>query len=564
MPPVASSEAMTTNGHRPEGPPSGASRDERLRHARRVDWRFLLPAPELGRVAIGGAPDPSLHAALTSVAGIPVVALPAPSAARDIASRDIASREAFDTVVLSGRLERTDVIAAAAGVAARGHLVIEVDGLLTSTRRLGAVPGTATRIARSLTAGGFDVRVWLAWPSIARATAFARADDPLAVRAWLTRRFGRRPAAALATALRGPTGSSVLAAVAPATVLVARRTGVPPSLVERRLQAGDADDRPQPIGRLVLAPRYRASAHVVGLAIGTDGSIERVAKIARLRDDTSLAHEAAVLAALRRSAAAATSGPGLIDAPGLAIDVGGDPWPILVETGVTGEPLDPPAIRRDRVGAVAAIETWLASMPVEPATHRTIDVPTRLDEALAAVGRLDDGSADGRRLAGLVERTRPLVATLADAAIPRVFEHGDPAHPNLLRGSDGRIAAVDWERGDPDGLPLHDLTIALGYVAAAARAATAPADQAAAFRAAMTGDDPWAAAALGRDLARLGGDPAWRPSLVVAAWARSAGWLAGRLADGPADTTTADLTRWLAADRSVASWAVALDLAASA
>jgi hypothetical protein len=350
---------------------------------------------------------------------------------------------------------------------------------------------------------------------------------------------------------------------------VARRTEVPPSLVERRLQAGGADDRSLPIGRLVLAPRYRASAHVVGLAIGPDGRIERVAKIARLRDDTSLAHEAAVLAALRRAGAAATSGPALVDAPGLAIDLGGDPWPVLVETGVAGQPLDPPAVRRDRAVAMAAIETWLASLPVEPATHRTIDVPTRLDAALAAVGRLDDGSADGRLLSELVERTRPLVATLAGAALPRAFEHGDPAHPNLLRGADGRIAAVDWERGEPDGLPLHDLTIALGYVAAAARAATKPADQAAAFRAAMTGEDPWAAAALDRALTRLGGDPAWRPSLVVAAWARSAGWLADRLAGQPADgladrTTTADVTRWLAADRSVASWAVALDLAESA
>lgn len=550
MPPVAHSEAMTIDRHPAQIPPREASRDERLRDARRVDWRFLLPAPDLGRVAVGGTPEPALVAALRGAAGGPVAMLPPSGTTGDMPS------EAFGTVVLSGHLKRTDLIAAAAAVAEHGHLVIELDGPLVASRRRGAPPGTATRIERSLTAGGFDVRAWLAWPTVARATAYARADDSSAVSVWLSRRLGQRAAAVLAIASPGRLGWPALAAVAPAWVLVARRGDLPESLVERRLHVDGA----RPSGRLVLAPRYRASAHLVALAIGPDGTIERVAKVARLRDDTSLGHEAAVLAALGRAGAAATSGPRLVDAPGLATEVGGDPWPILIETGVEGEPLDPPAVRRDRGQAVAAIEAWLASLPVDAGGNRTLDVPTRLEAALAAVARLDDGSADGRRLVGLVERTRPFVAKLADASIPRVFEHGDPAHPNLLRRADGRIAAVDWERGEPDGLPLHDLTIALGYVAAAARRATAATDQAAAFRAAMTGDDSWAAAALDRDLARLGGDPDWRPSLVIAAWARSAAWLAGHLAD---TTATPDLTAWLAADRSVASWAAALDLAES-
>ncbi|HEV8280938.1 MAG TPA: hypothetical protein VGQ02_03700 [Candidatus Limnocylindrales bacterium] len=513
-----------------------------------MDWRFFLPEPELGRVALGGTRDPSLNAALTGLTGSPVAALQAAPA-----GRDPSSPEAFDAVVLSRPVTRTDLIAAAAAVGEHGHLVIELDGPVLTTGRLGMRPGTATRITRSLRAGGFDVREWLAWPSVDRATAFARADDPLAIRGWITRRFGRRASAIMAAASPGRIGWSALAAMAPASVLVARRSELPASLVERRLRLDGAP----PSGLLVLAPRYRASAHLVALAIAPDGTIERVAKVARLRDDTSLAHEAAVLAALRRAGKAATSGPRLVDAPGLATEVGGDPWPILVEAGVQGEPLDPPAVRRDRGGAVTAITAWLASLPVDPAGNRTIDVPTRLDAALVAVGRLDDGSADGRLLMGLVERTKPFFAKLASASIPRVFEHGDPAHPNLLRRADGGIAAVDWERGERDGLPLHDLTIALGYVAAAARGAATASDQAAAFRAAMTGDDPWAAAALDRDLARLGCDPDWRPILVIAAWARSAAWLADHLAD---TTATSDLTRWLAADRSVASWAGALDL----
>jgi phosphotransferase family enzyme len=553
MLPVASSEAMAAKRRASVVAVSAPSRDERLRGARRLDWRFLLPAPGLGRVAVAGAADPELVAALTSETGGAVATLAAGGNGLDAMAGG-----PFDTVVLSGSVTRTDLRAAAASVAERGHLVVELDGALTPTRRIGrgAVPGTSTRIARSLRADGFHVREWLAWPSIARAAAFARADDPLAIREWVVRRFGHRAAMAVELATRRPTGSSAIAAIAPARVLVARRGEVPASLVERRLSV----DHEPAVGRLVLAPRYRASAHMVGLAIAADGTVERVAKIARLRDDDSLTHEAAMLGALRR-AGGTVSWPLLVDAPGLPTDVGGDAWPILVETGVGGEPLDPAAVRRDRAGAAAAIEAWLSTLPVDAVETRTTEVGARLDAALAAVERLDDGSADGRLLVGLIERTRPHATRLAGAAMPRVFEHGDPAHPNLLRQPDGRIAAVDWERGEPDGLPLHDLSIALAYVAAAASRATRATEQAKAFRAAMTGADPWAAAAFDRDLARLRVDPVWRPSLVVSAWVRSAAWLAGDLAD---TTATPDLTRWLAADRSVALWSAALDLAEGA
>jgi hypothetical protein len=59
-------------------------------------------------------------------------------------------------------------------------------------------------------------------------------------------------------------------------------------------------------------------------------------------------------------------------------------------------------------------------------------------------------------------------------------------------------------------------------------------------------DDSWAAAALDEELARLGCDPALRPALIIAAWARSAAWLVDHLA-GP--ETSDELTSWLAADR---------------
>ena len=569
MPRAASSESPVAESIA-EGLP--VTRDDRLRHARRLDWRFLLPSPDLRRVALGGMPDDALREALQAVTGRPATRLPT-----SILPGNAAPLGQFDTVVLSGRLARSELVVAAGSVAVGGHLVVEIDGALSPVvaRHRGTAPGTVTRLVRTLAAGGFDVRSWWAWPTIQRATAFVPLGDRVAVRSLVARRFGRRRLGVpVASALGRLASTSALTAFAPAVVLVARRGPSSAGLIERRVRPAVGAATVGAGSLLVLTPRYRASAHVVGLALGPGGAVERVAKVARLRDDTSLEHEAAVLEALGRARGASASGPALLVAPGLATAVGDDPWPILIETGLDGDPLDPATVRADRARAVADIERWLAGLPVGDAATRSLGVGPRLESALAAVERLADGSAQGRQLGDLVERSRPLIASLALASLPRVFEHGDPAHPNLLRMAGGRIGAVDWERGEPDGLPLHDLTIALAYVAAAARDATSGPDQAAAFRAAMTGDDPWAVAALDRAADLSGCDPVLRPALVVAAWVRSAGWLADRLV-GPGDGTVAGtvdderqpaagLTTWLAGDRSVALWAVALELAGAA
>jgi hypothetical protein len=43
------------------------------------------------------------------------------------------------------------------------------------------------------------------------------------------------------------------------------------------------------------------------------------------------------------------------------------------------------------------------------------------------------------------------------APIPTVLQHGDPGIWNLLVDVDGRTVFLDWEAGEPDGLPLWDL-----------------------------------------------------------------------------------------------------------
>jgi aminoglycoside phosphotransferase len=295
-------------------------------------------------------------------------------------------------------------------------------------------------------------------------------------------------------------------------------------------------------------------------------------KVARLADDTTLDHEAAILGVLRPTLGTSGRCPSLIDAPGLPTEIGGGTWPVLVESGISGSALDPAAVRRDRDGAVRAIASFLAELPVRPAADRATPIATRLADALTNIRAVADPD-----LRDLAERTARVVGRIGDAPLPRVLEHGDPAHPNLLVLADGTVGAVDWERGESDGLPLHDLSIALAYAAAADRRATDATAQARAFRDAMTGPDPWAAAALDRDAIRVGVDTALRPALVVAAFARTVAWLADHLeagpsgpddgvlrgADGAPDTDPGgrDAGSWLVADRSVALWRVALELA---
>jgi hypothetical protein len=551
----AARHATRTRRATASGPAAGGiSRDERLRLARRIDWRFLLPSPHLGRVALVGPPDDELRAALAMATGTEPV---------DLSGAGEGGHEAFDTVVLRGRVDLNALALAAAAVAPHGRLIAEIGGPLPGPllRREASGPGAAVRVGRALTAGGFaSVSTWLTWPSHARAAAWARMDDRAAIRALVQRRLGAgvgggtRAVAALAGRVAG---TSAGAAFAPALTVVAERDAGGGNLIGRRLR--DGDDGPEH-SLLVLTPSYRASAHVVGLAIdAASGAPRSVAKVARLPDDTSLQAEAAVLGALGRAHGDPDRRPTLIDAPGLATDVGVEPWPILVETGLRGSALDPAAVRRDRAAAVDGVVGWLAGLPVDEPARRELAASERIAAALRHVERVSGSADTDAELAKLVAQTRPIVAALEEAPLPRVFEHGDPAHPNLVRLDDGRIGAVDWERGQPDGLPLHDLTIALAYVAAAARGATSAADQADAFRAAMTEPDPWARHALDRDSTRLGIDPGLRPALVVAAWARSAGWLAEHLAEGgPVDD---GMAAWLVADRSVTLWRVALDLA---
>lgn len=496
---------------------SEGSHAARLRLARRVDWRFLLADPSLGDVALAGPPDTGLRAALEANA------------------RSIAADPA-DLAVLTRGVTDADLLAAVARVRTGGQVVAESCGLLgwRPGRRVG--PADARRVIRALRRSGFEqITTYVVWPAHGRATAMIPAHERAPMAAWLARKSDRRLWRLAAVAGAVGARSGLLGLLAPSVVIVARRPvdpSAPGAWLAERLGTPSF---------VALTPRFGASAHVVALgdvAVPPDRGPTTVLKVARLDDDRDgVRHEAASLASIEAGIGSAGRAPRPLEVRWEARP------PYLVESGVPGRPLDPATVRRDRHGAAGALADLVAALPIAPDPHRPLGA--LIGPAIESMRR----HAVGSDLEALVAATDRLMGTVADRSVPLVFEHGDLAHPNLVRTPSGALGAVDWERARPDGVPLHDLAIGLAYIAAAARRATAVADQAAAFQAALTGPEPWARELVDAELARLGVDPDLRTPLLIAPWVRSAAWLAERV----------EPATWRA-DRSVAHWRAMLDL----
>jgi aminoglycoside phosphotransferase (APT) family kinase protein len=502
-------------------------RAERLRIARRLDWRFLLDDPSLGDVAVGGTPDTELLAALAIHA-------------RSVRSRDV------DLAVLIGRLSDEDVRAAGAGVRDGGVILAETGGLL------GWRPGrpirsanAIRRVVRQLEGAGFgSVTTYVAWPAHGRTTAFVPSAHRATVGAWLTRKVDRRLWRIVAVVARVAAGTGLLTLLAPAVVVVARRPaadGASRAPADRRGTGTSwLGARLGTPAVVALTPRFSASGHVVGLAdlaLAPGGGPRSVLKAARLDDDTDgIRHEAEVLRSIEPSLGAAGTAPRLVH-----LQVDARP-PYLIETGVTGSPLDPRAVRDDVRAAALAVADLVAAMPATEAGDRPFGALVM--PALEVLRR----SGAGPELAALLAATERVVDPVRDVPVRVVLEHGDLAHPNLIRTPSGVLGAVDWERARPDGLPLHDLLIGLAYVVAASRRAVTPLDQATALATALTGPDSWVRDLVDAESARCGVDPALRTPLLIAPWIRSAAWLAERI----------EPSTWLV-DRSVAHWRAMLD-----
>lgn len=123
------------------GPGRSPDADARLQASRRLDWRFLLPDPELGRVAYVGAAQPALIEALQLFAAqVDLWGAAAPDAANTLPGSLDAYGLAVAHAPAAGAFEAV-LRQAAALVRPGGTLYLETRGRLsrrlTALRRLG-------------------------------------------------------------------------------------------------------------------------------------------------------------------------------------------------------------------------------------------------------------------------------------------------------------------------------------------------------------------------------------------------------------------------------------------
>ena len=185
--------------------------DALLQSSRRVDWRFLLPEPDLGRVASIGPSDPELVESLGLLSEELVSLDPEASPQEE---------EPFDRVVLRNP-ELEEIELARALLDPGGWVYIEVETPLARARALGS--RSARGYARALRKLGFvDVGTYLHWPDFSSCRAIVALDDAVAVRQALTR--GRRDARARLVTRLGPALASArqLALFAPCASVIGR------------------------------------------------------------------------------------------------------------------------------------------------------------------------------------------------------------------------------------------------------------------------------------------------------------------------------------------------------
>ena len=297
---------------------------------------------------------------------------------------------------------------------------------------------------------------------------------------------------------------------------------------------------------VILTPRFRTSRHVIGLLIPSGASEpELVVKMPRLHGDAAgIAREAAVLTALREAWPHAEE-----TVPRVVALANGD-RPMLVETALPG-PLFTPAMVRDSPSrCIDAVVGWLIALPTTRRNDGEGSYQRLLDEPLALLADSFPPRAPEREL---VARTLELVEPLRGGDVPRVFEHGDLSHPNLIWLEGDRVGVVDWELAEEDGFPLHDLAFFLAFATFALRRPRTPEEHVAAFHDAFFASGGWSRARVTAYAEKFELARPLLPPLFVACWARHTARLALGIAGGRPGLSEVDAA-WVRQSRYYALW----------
>jgi hypothetical protein len=214
---------------------------------------------------------------------------------------------------------------------------------------------------------------------------------------------------------------------------------------------------PDHFSSLFLTGGHCGLSKVVRLVFAEPDRYPRLAvKMPRVKEaDPNLMREAATLRALQTLRSDGVQGIPLVlfchRQAGL-LTVG--------ETALTGRPLLT-LLRRDTYRDLALQATdWLASLAGRPAPCPPVTWRSRLIEPVLT----DFDESFGPFVdPGMRRETRDIFATLG--ALPLLCEHRDFGPWNVIMTANGKLAVLDWESSELQGLPALDLIFFLSFLA---------------------------------------------------------------------------------------------------
>lgn len=209
--------------------------------------------------------------------------------------------------------------------------------------------------------------------------------------------------------------------------------GPPPSKVDCLMLTGGESDRNK-VTILAFAEPFRLPAIVVKCARSSVS-------------EPGLEHEGRTLLSVEESRMAS-----VVDIPKVAFSGRMSGAMVVAETAIEGQPIST-ALSKEAFPEIAR------------------EVAITLGAAVEPEGRVPAEQSFQRLVAPVVEGFRQRFGTLVDHIaldrevralrtlpdLPPVVEHRDCSPWNVLRTSSGRLAMLDWESAEPQGLPVLDL-----------------------------------------------------------------------------------------------------------